>query len=92
MFINTNENTECLMHHKYVVKDFSAGNGFVLFGSLNWSYSGFINNYEDIVFTTNAGAVKSFHDNFESMWNYFDDLEKHDVITRAILNNKTKIV
>lgn len=80
------------MHYKYVVKDYNEKSGFLLFGSLNWTYSGFINNYEDIVFTTNMEAVKSFHDNFESMWCYLDDLEKHDVTVRAVLSNKVKVI
>lgn len=79
------------MHLKCAIKDFRAGKGFLLFGSLNWTYSGFVNNYEDVVFTSNKEAVRSFHENFESMWFYFDNMEKHDVITRAVLSNKIRL-
>lgn len=81
------------MHHKYAIKDYSEkDSGFLLFGSLNWSFSGFTNNYEDIVFTTNVEAVKNFNDNFKNTWDYLDNLEKQNVTVRAILNNKVKVM
>lgn len=92
MFVNTNTHTESLMHHKYAVKDYDGRSGYLLFGSLNWSVTGFTNNYEDIVFTTNTHAVKSFNDNFENMWLYLDSAEKHDVTVHAALSNKVKFL
>lgn len=80
------------MHHKYAVKDYNGKSGFLVLGSLNWTNSGFTNNYEDLVFTTNIDAVNSFSDNFESMWTYLDDQEKYDVITRAVLCKKIKVL
>lgn len=80
------------MHHKYAVKDCNGKSGFLLFGSLNWTNSGFTNNYEDIVFTTNFEAVKSFSDNFENLWKHVNDLEEYDVTTQAILFNKIKVL
>lgn len=80
------------MHHKYAVKDYNGKTGYLVFGSLNWTNSGFTNNYEDLVFTTNSDAVNSFNDNFESMWTYLDNQEKYDVITRAVLREKIKVL
>lgn len=91
MYVNTNEVTESMMHHKYAIKDYNGTSGFLLFGSLNWSNTGFTNNYEDIVFTTNEEAVDSFSKNFESIWSYVEDLEKNDLTACAILKNKIKI-
>lgn len=81
-----------MMHHKYAVKDCNGSNGFLVFGSLNWTMTGVTNNYEDLVFTTNKHAVKSYAENFEYMWSYLTNAEEHDITTQAILNEKIKVL
>ncbi|KAJ8919630.1 hypothetical protein NQ315_006156 [Exocentrus adspersus] len=57
-----------IMHHKYIVKDYTLSNGYLCTGSLNLTDSGFVNNYEDMVFTSNQYLVQAFHKDFEESW------------------------
>lgn len=73
-----------IMHCKYMVKDYTESSGFLFTGSLNLTDSGFINNYEDVVFTSNQYVVKAFHENFEECWN-FVKIDNEDLINKTTL-------
>lgn len=79
------------MHHKYAVKDYDGDNGYLVFGSLNWTHSAFVKNFEDLVFTTNAEAIKSFSLNFQDMWDYVEKEENTNVVVQAVLKQRINI-
>lgn len=81
------------MHHKYVVKDYNENekSGFVLFGSMNWTTSAFMNNYEDVIFVSDSGVVEAFHNDFEQMSSFLEDESKNNAFVTAVLNNKVCI-
>lgn len=72
------------MHYKYIVKDYAETGGFLLTGSLNLTDSGFINNYEDVVLTSNQYVVKAFYENFEECWN-FVKIDNEDIFNKTTL-------
>lgn len=74
------------MHHKYVVKD----GEYLLFGSMNWTNGAFMDNYENLVFTSEKSVVNSFHQNFEDMWKYVNE-QMGDVEIQAILKRKLTV-
>lgn len=58
-----------IMHLKYMVKDYGNGSGFLCMGSMNYTtMSAILNNYEDVVFSSNIQLVRQFHENFDNVW------------------------
>lgn len=78
------------MHHKYAVKDYNETQkaGYVLFGSINWTNSAFVENYENITFLSSSAVVEAFHDNFEQLWSFLGEEYKNNLLITAILKNK----
>lgn len=74
------------MHYKYIVKDFIQDGGFVYIGSLNMSDNAFLNNYEDLVFTSSKETVAAFHNNYQLCWNYIKT-ENQTLINRVLLDD-----
>ncbi|KAJ8959391.1 hypothetical protein NQ318_022079 [Aromia moschata] len=83
-YISMNPGMSSIMHHKFMVKDYSDSDGFVFTGSLNLTKSAFLNNYEDITFTFNEYVVKAFHNNFEECWNYIQ-ADNENLINKTVL-------
>lgn len=53
-----------------MVKDFKDDSGYAFIGSANFSGTAFLNNYEDLMFTTSREVVTALHNNFETSWDY----------------------
>lgn len=63
---------DSIMHYKYMVKDCKGDGGYAFIGSPNFTISAFLNNYEDLVFTSSKVVVKALFENFETCWNYIN--------------------
>lgn len=74
------------MHYKYMVKDFKADSGYAFLGSSNLTENAFINNYEDMVFTSCKEVVKALHNNFQLCWD-FVQAENKTLVNRVILTD-----
>ncbi|KAJ8964445.1 hypothetical protein NQ317_013855 [Molorchus minor] len=83
-YISNKPGMSSIMHYKYMVKDYTKCGGFVFTGSLNLSETGFLNNYEDIVFTSNFYTAQAFHENFEECWNYIV-MDNKTLMNRTVL-------
>jgi cardiolipin hydrolase len=59
------------MHHKFMVADHRT----LLTGSYNWTLSAARYNHENILVTREAGAVKSFAQQFDQLWNVMTKFE-----------------
>jgi mitochondrial cardiolipin hydrolase len=58
------DNTSNHMHHKFMVVD----DRNLITGSYNWTQSAARYNHENILFTNEAGVVKSFLNEFDRLW------------------------
>lgn len=59
-----------IMHYKFIVKDYTETNGYLFTGSLNITNQGFLNNYENAVFSSNHCLVEKFHNIFQDAWEH----------------------
>lgn len=59
-----------IMHYKFIVKDFTETEGYLLTGSINITNSGVFKNYENVVFTSDHTLIERYHDIFVDLWNY----------------------
>lgn len=73
-----------IMHYKYMVKDFKEGHGYAFMGSSNLSDNAFLNNYEDMVFTSSKEVVKALYDNFHVCWEYVK-AENQTLVNKIVL-------
>jgi phosphatidylserine/phosphatidylglycerophosphate/cardiolipin synthase-like enzyme len=62
-------NARNTMHHKFLVFDDLVG-----FGSLNFTYAGFNQNYENFSFTDDLSVVSNFGNEFDALWEIASDL------------------
>ena len=67
--IKTNDNPEENMHHKFAIID----KKFVFNGSLNWSEKGVSKSHENILLLENEQIVSDFSDQFNTLWNKFNN-------------------
>lgn len=58
------DNSPFHMHHKFAIVD----NHILVNGSFNWTRQAVLSNRENVVITTESALVKSFSQEFESMW------------------------
>jgi len=58
------DNTPNHMHHKFMIAD----NKSLLTGSYNWTVSAARANHENVLFTEEAGVVRSYLKEFDSLW------------------------
>lgn len=86
-YVNLYKDGDSFMHHKFAVKDFHTKSGYLCLGSLNWTISGFFDNYEDLVFTNDVSLVETFHEHFEFMWKSNKEM-KSNVRVKTILSLK----
>jgi phosphatidylserine/phosphatidylglycerophosphate/cardiolipin synthase-like enzyme len=56
------------MHHKFMIAD----NKALITGSYNWTRSAAKYNHENIIVTREAGAIKSFAQQFDQLWNVME--------------------
>lgn len=82
----SHENSNSIMHSKYIVKDHGSQNKALLTGSFNLTNTSFSNNYESVVFTTEHQMVEDFHENFSTMWKFLQENNK-TTSNRLILHN-----
>ncbi|XP_017780277.1 PREDICTED: mitochondrial cardiolipin hydrolase-like [Nicrophorus vespilloides] len=84
-----NDESENIFHYKYAVKDYSdkTKTGYAMCGSMNWSQTGIIENYEDIVLTTAKSVVQSLHDNFEESWTFLKKENCRNVYVKTVLDD-----
>lgn len=68
-----------------MIKDFVEGKGCLYLGSLNWSTSGFQDNYENTVFLTNNNVAQAFYKNFNEAWEIIDNINKNNLFAKAVL-------
>ncbi|XP_066254475.1 mitochondrial cardiolipin hydrolase-like [Euwallacea similis] len=73
---------DSIMHHKFILKDYTEEGGFLCTGSLNFSSSSVVNNYEHVIFLSNHHLVSVFQTNFNECW-------KNVTIDNKGLVNKT---
>lgn len=73
-----------IMHYKYMLKDYKEDGGYVLIGSMNLTRSAFLENYEDIVFTSDPYVSTSLNENFENCWQYIE-AENQTLLNKTIL-------
>ncbi|KRT81466.1 hypothetical protein AMK59_5917 [Oryctes borbonicus] len=67
-----------ILHYKYAIKDYNSISKAMCCGSLNWTNTAFLNNYESITFTTNESIVDEFYKNFVESYNYVKNLMETD--------------
>ncbi|XP_057672633.1 uncharacterized protein LOC130904092 [Diorhabda carinulata] len=78
LYHNRNQNCVSIMHYKYMVKDYEEGkSGYIVNGSMNLTSNAFLENYENLMFSTDSYLVKSLHDNFEDCWKYIQTENKN---------------
>ncbi|CAG9816275.1 unnamed protein product [Phaedon cochleariae] len=74
MYISHIPEMSSIMHYKFIVKDHSESggysSGYLFTGSMNINRSAVMENYEDIVFSSDQYVVKAFHENFEKCFRY----------------------
>jgi phosphatidylserine/phosphatidylglycerophosphate/cardiolipin synthase-like enzyme len=61
-----------IMHNKIAISD----NRILLTGSYNWTMKANNNNYENIVFSSQAKYIKGYKDYFDWMWSYAKDISQ----------------
>lgn len=76
---------ESIMHYKYAIKDCDEEAGFILYGSLNWTASGFLENYEDCIFTNSTVLAQEFKRNFNITWDRLTTLAESEEVRDTIL-------
>ncbi|KAG0279152.1 hypothetical protein BGZ95_002127 [Linnemannia exigua] len=59
------------MHHKFAIID----DGLVMTGSYNWTKGARYQNREDLCLTNSAKAVRAFKDEFEKLWDLFEEFQ-----------------
>ncbi|KAF9105836.1 hypothetical protein BGX27_009425 [Mortierella sp. AM989] len=59
------------MHHKFMIID----NSLVVNGSYNWTKGARYQNREDLMITNSAKAVRGFKQEFEKLWDEFEQYE-----------------
>ncbi|RZB41644.1 mitochondrial cardiolipin hydrolase-like, partial [Asbolus verrucosus] len=66
------------MHHKYCVIDATDLNLRKMFlGSLNLTLQGCVANFEFVVITNNPQMIQHYNDEFQLLWNDFEDSENN---------------
>ncbi|RZC37665.1 PLDc 2 domain containing protein [Asbolus verrucosus] len=86
-YVDKTEKLNYIMHSKFMVKDYNSCSGFLCMGSMNFTgISTILNNYENVVFTSNMYIVESFHKNFEKCWKMIKRDNKH-IFNRTILTD-----
>lgn len=68
-FVAPANTLDSIMHHKYIVKDYSDDCGYLCMGSMNLSSTSALNNYESLIFMSDYSVVNAFHLNFQECWN-----------------------
>ncbi|KAK9717589.1 PLD-like domain [Popillia japonica] len=68
-----------IFHLKYAIKDYNTGFSAMCCGSLNWTNAAFLNNYENILFTTNEKIIDEYHRNYESSFSYVKTCMENDL-------------
>ncbi|KAK5815890.1 hypothetical protein F5H01DRAFT_413354 [Linnemannia elongata] len=59
------------MHHKFAIID----DALVMTGSYNWTKGARYQNREDLCLTNSAKAVRAFKDEFEKLWDLFEEFQ-----------------
>lgn len=72
-----------IFHFKYVVKDYGSESGYLYVGSLNWTVTGVLQNYENITFISNHKVVEQFHNNFEESWRNINETNNTNLTVKA---------
>lgn len=86
-YVSQQENKSSIMHYKFMIKDYIEDmGGYVVIGSMNLTNTGFLSNYEDLVFSSNRDLVAAFHDNFVRSWNFVQDDNKF-LINMSVLQD-----
>jgi len=75
---------DTIMHNKYMIKDYSEESGFVCLGSMNFTATSILNNYESFVFMSNHSVVEAFQINFDECWQNIS-LDNEGLINKTIL-------
>ncbi|CAG9771058.1 unnamed protein product [Ceutorhynchus assimilis] len=83
-FVTAGNNSDTIMHHKYLIKDYSETNGFVCTGSMNFSTTSVLINYESFVFMSNRDVVSAFKRNFDEIWESIH-MDNQGLINKTIL-------
>lgn len=84
-FVAPSSTLDSLMHNKYIIKDYTDDRGFVCMGSMNFTASSPLNNYESFVFMSNHNVVEAFERNFEECWQNIS-LDNEGLINKTILS------
>ncbi|XP_074028048.1 phospholipase D [Leptinotarsa decemlineata] len=84
LYIPQKTNLSNIMHYKYMVKDYSRTGGYVLVGSMNFTSTAFLENYEDVVISSNHYIVTGFHNNFDKCFKFVMD-DNESLINKTIL-------
>lgn len=84
-FVSVHPEYESIMHHKYAIKDYAVDEGYLVFGSINWTSAAHLQNYEDVVFSTDIELVRAFNESFLEMWEFVggfcrDDLQINEIL------------
>ncbi|XP_066151400.1 mitochondrial cardiolipin hydrolase-like [Euwallacea fornicatus] len=75
---------DSIMHHKFILKDYTEEGGFLCTGSLNFSSSSVVNNYEHIIFLSCHHLVSVFQTNFNECWKNFT-IDNKGLVNKTIL-------
>ncbi|KAH1004233.1 mitochondrial cardiolipin hydrolase-like [Dendroctonus ponderosae] len=84
-FVSASAELEAIMHHKFMVKDYCDEGGYVCTGSMNFSVSSVLHNYEFFVFMSTPQVVEAFKKNFEECWKNVR-IDNEGLINRTILD------
>lgn len=90
-YISKTSNKSSIMHYKYMLKDCDNSGGFLCMGSLNMSDASVLNNFEDMVFSTEPYLVEAFSKNFEHCWGMIDNANQ-DVYNRTVLSDSNLVL
>lgn len=83
-FVAPANTLDSIMHHKYIVKDYSEDFGYLCMGSMNLSSTSALNNYESLIFMSDYSVVNAFHSNFQECWNNVI-IDNQGLINKTIL-------
>ncbi|KAL1518199.1 hypothetical protein ABEB36_001860 [Hypothenemus hampei] len=84
-FVSTSTQMESMMHQKYMIKDaHDSNNSYICVGSLNFTTTSVLSNYESIIFMSDHKVVQAFQNNFNDCWDTIT-MDNNGLINKTIL-------